>query len=406
MHKQGGTIMDSNLLKPVGLLHGKEDGNKREDVLKMQRALALAFCKPSPPASGKCDADTVEAIKDFQAAIGASQTGRVSSGDAALSGLAALLAGPSLRPITRKKIRHGGFLFATVKNVMPRNKYKMYLSFRNRSFAAGQNLRNSGEMPFVVDVTGRPHADLIGSDQLSALLAQIEKIGGTGAWGNKAYCVVYITRDDVVVSRSTGATPFDCPVKPYPGPIGDSSVPSVLDVTEADPVGPWTYTENGEAMKSGSMLDEHAFNGKYFFKYAGLFTIKNSLRGFDCTTYPGSIFGLPSTSMGSFDAICSAMMARPVGIEKVKLTAFLSFMETHTNDTYLVFVGGHHIVIISGGVCYEFNVGPNGRRPYKWDPFMVRKWSTTDHYTVRSIGGVVTDAPNARAIGSRSSAIA
>ncbi len=398
--------MDPKLSKPVGLLRAKEDGNKREDVLKAQRALAVARCTPSPAVSGNCDANTVAAIKDFQSAIGTSQTGRVSSGDATLSALATLLEGPSLRPITQKKIHHGGFLFATLKNVLPQHKYKMYLSFRNRSFAPGQNLKDSGELPFLVDVTGRGHADLIGPNQLSALLAQLEQIDGTGAWGKKAHCVVYITRDDVIVCRSTGTTPFDCPVKPYPGPVGDSSVPSELDVTETDPEGPWTYTENGEAMKSGSMLHEHPFNGKYFFKYAGFLTIKNTLRGFDCTTFPGSIFGLPSTSMGSFDAICSALMARPVGIEKVKLTAFLMFLEAHTSGTYLVFIGGHHIVIISEGVCYEFNVGPNGRKPYKWDPFMVRKWSTTDHYTVRDISGVITDAPNSRAFGQRSSTIA
>jgi peptidoglycan hydrolase-like protein with peptidoglycan-binding domain len=398
--------VDPRLVKPVGLLRGKDDGNKREDVLKLQRALAAAVCKPSPSVSGNCDADTVAGIKDFQSAIGASQTGRVSSGDATLSALAALLAGPSFRPIARKKINHGGFLVATVKNVVPRHKYKMYLSFRNRSFAAGQNLKDAGEMPFLVDVAGRPHSDLIGRDQLPALLAQLEEIDATGAWGRKAHCAAYITRDDVIVSRTAGTVSFDCPVKPYPGPIGDSSVPSVLDVIQADPGGPWTYTENGEPMKSGSMLHELPLNGKYFFKYAGLFTIKNTLRGFDCTTYPGSIFGLPSTSMGSFDAICGAMMARPVGIEKVKLTEFLRFMEGHTTGTYIVFIGGHHIVIISEGVCHEFNVGPNGRKPYKWDPFMVRKWLTTDYYTVRDISGVVMDAPNARPIGSHSSAIA
>jgi hypothetical protein len=238
------------------------------------------------------------------------------------------------------------------------------------------------------------------------LLAQLGEIDATGPWGNKAHCVVYVTRDDVVVSRSTGATPFDCPVKPYPGPVGDSSVPTVLDVTETDPASPWNYTENGEPHKSGSMLHEVPFNGSYFFKYAGRFTLKDTLRGFDCTTYPGSIFGLPSTSMGSYDAICSAMMARPVGVENAHLTEFLRFMEAHTTGTYLVYIVGHHIVIISEGVCYEFNVVPDGRRPYKWDPFMKREWLATRRYTVRDVGGVVTDAPKAREIGSRSSAIA
>jgi peptidoglycan hydrolase-like protein with peptidoglycan-binding domain len=398
--------MDSNLLKPVGLLHAKEDGNKREDVLKVQRALSAARCQPFPAASGNCDSQTVAAIKDFQAAVGITQTGRLASGDATLSKLAALLAGPRLHPITQKKIKLGGFHIATFKDVMPRNTYKMYLCLRNHTYTVGKDLKAAGTIPFLVDVTGRPYADLIGPDQLPTLLTQIEQLDGAGRWGQRAHCVIYVTRDNVVVSRSAGTTDFECPVKPDPGPIGDSSVPSVLDVTEADPAGPWTYTENGAPMKSGSMLHEHPFNQKYFFKYAGKFTIKSKLRGFDCTTYPGSIFGLPSTSMGSFDAICSAMMARPVGIEKVKLTGFLQFMETHTTGTYLVFIGGHHIVIISEGVCYEFNIGPNGRKPYQWDPFMVRKWSTKDHYTVRDISGVVTDAPNARTIASRTSAIA
>ncbi len=397
--------MALNLLKPVGSLHAKEVGNKSEDVLQVQRALASARCKPDTVATGACNADTVAAIRDFQAAIGAPQNGRVAPGDGTLTKLAALLAGPQLRPIMQKRISQGGFLFATVKDIMPRSHYNICLCVRNGSYAAGQNLKSAGALPFLVDVTGRPHADLVGPGELAALLTQLEQLNGTGAWGKKANCAIYITRDNIVVSRSAGTTPFDCPVKPYPGPVGDSSVPSVLDVTEADSAGPWTYTENGDPMKSGSMLHETALNGKYFFKYAGLFTIKDTLRGFDCTTYPGSIFGLPSTNMGSFDAICSAMTARPVGLEKVKLTEFLLFMERHTSGTYLVFIGGHHIVIISEGVCYEFNIGPDGRRPYKWDPFMARKWSVTDRYTVRELGAVVMDAPNAPGPGLRTSVI-
>src|ERR1700736_1668875 len=103
--------MNATLSKPVGSLRGKEHGNAQADVLRVQTLLAAARCQPSVKPTGVCDGGTIAAIKDFQEAVGVSQTGRLASQDAVVTKLVALVEGPHLHPIKQQKISHGGFAF-------------------------------------------------------------------------------------------------------------------------------------------------------------------------------------------------------------------------------------------------------------------------------------------------------
>jgi hypothetical protein len=368
-------IMDTSLLGPVGILHNKEKGNHERDVAKVQMLLNRACCQPTVRVSGKCDEETVEAIYDFQTAWGGGGDGQISRDGITLKRLRVLLDGPHLSQIRLKRISQGGYLIR-YSNVRPRLKYMAYLALRNHALAPGDNVAALSELPFVVDVSDRPAGDAIGPDQLPELVGQVGKLGENGAWGITIHCTVYITRDDLVVSRSNTLT-LRCPVKPYSGELH-------FDVTAGDSEGPWHYSVNVPGTGgSGSMLHEERISGAFFFKYGGLLTVDNDLRGFDCTTYPGSIYNLRSTEMNSYDALCKALGTKSCGVENVKKKDFLAFMEKHTDAVYLVWYGGHHITIIENGACHEFNTKPTDGYN-RTDPWSKRHWPD-EKYTVREI---------------------
>jgi hypothetical protein len=368
-------FMDTSLSGPVGILHNKEKGNHERDVTKVQLLLNRACCEPTLRVVGKCDDETIEAINDFQTAWGDSGDGRISRDGVALKRLGALLDGPDLSQIKLKSVIEGGYLIR-YSSVRPPRKYMAYLAFRNHALAPGDNVASMGELPFVVDVSDRPAGDALGPDQLPELLRQVGRLGNEGAWGITIHCTVYIARGTLVVSRSN-SLPLQCPVKPCAGELD-------FDVTANDRGGPWHYSINVQGTGgSGSMLHHKRIYGVLLFKYAGLPTVDNKLRGFDCTTYPGSIYNLPSTEMYSYDALCNALVTKSCGVENVTKKDFLAFMEKHTEAVYLVWYGGHHITIIENGVCHEFNTGPtNGYN--RNDPWSKRHWPD-ETYTVREI---------------------
>jgi hypothetical protein len=321
-------VMDTSILGPVGILHNKEKGNHERDVTKVQSLLNRACCQPTLRVSGKCDDETIQAINDFQTAWGGNGDGRISRDGVTLKRLGALLDGPHLSPIKLKWVTKGGYLIR-YSGVRPPLKYMAYLALRNHALAPGDNVATLGEWPFVVDVSDRPAGDAIGPDQLPELLRQIGKLGENGAWGVTIHCTVYMTRDDLVISRSN-TLPLQCPVKPYAGELD-------FDVTTGDSDGPWNYSVNVPGTGgSGSMLHHERVNGVFLFKYAGLPTVDNDLRGFDCTTYPGSIYNLRSTEMNSYDALCKALGTKSRNVENVKKKDFLAFMQKHTDAVYLV----------------------------------------------------------------------
>jgi len=246
--------MDITLLGPVGVLQKKEKGNDLRDVTKVQSLLNRACCQPTLQVSGKCDDETIEAINDFQTAWGGSGDGRILPTGLTLKRLRALLDGPHLSRIELNKIKHGGYLIS-YSHVRPPRKYKAYLALRNHALAPGDNVASLGELPFVVDVSDRPAGNAVGPDQLPELLKQIGKLGENGAWGIDVYCTVYVTRDDLVVSRSN-SLPLQSPVKPYAGELD-------FDVTADDSEGPWYYTMNSPGVASGTMLHEERINGVF-----------------------------------------------------------------------------------------------------------------------------------------------
>jgi hypothetical protein len=132
------------------------------------------------------------------------------------------------------------------------------------------------------------------------------------------------------------------------------------------------------------MLHHEQIGGAFLFKYAGLPTVDNDLRGFDCTTYPGSIYNLRSTEMNSYDALCKALATKSCNVENVKKKDFLTFVQKHTDGVYLVWYGGHHITIIENGVCHEFNTKPKPGGYRRSDPWSERHWPD-EKYTVREV---------------------
>jgi hypothetical protein len=158
-----------------------------------------------------------------------------------------------------------------------------------------------------------------------------------------------------------------------------------FDVTAGDSDGSWHYSVNvPNTGGSGSMLHHERINGVFLFKYAGLLTVDNDLRGFDCTTYPGSIYNLDSTEMGSYDALCKALVTKSCGIENVNKKDFFAFMEKHTEAVYLVWIVDKHITIIENGVCHEFTTHPIDGYNVT-DPWSKRHWPNDKKYIVREI---------------------
>jgi hypothetical protein len=136
-------------------------------------------------------------------------------------------------------------------------------------------------------VTGQPANDLIDAARMPFVLKAIET---AGIFAASVQCKLIVERDGKVLSESKPKA-LPTPVRPHNGKL--------LPLDEKN---------NGPALTYQGNLDAKSFYGRtivkiggvdklYFMYYYG-FETDTSHRGFDCTTYAGTVLGVPRNIKG------------------------------------------------------------------------------------------------------------
>ena len=123
---------------------------------------------------------------------------------------------------------------------------------------------------------------------------------------------------------------------------------------------PLTYPGNGH----GRTLTEQ-INGKYYFRHGSILETEAAMRGFDCTTFPMSLFQIYPNMAGKYGtALADALGAEQCGLEQVRAADArrLFLFPTPMLGLYLMWSAGH-VVLIKDAVIHEFTYGG-----YKWTP--------------------------------------
>lgn len=182
------------------------------------------------------------------------------------------------------------------------------------------------------------------SGQLKDLLTLI---GKASAWSQCAECFVALEKGGKVVKGSPSkAQVIYTPVAPHNGGLGLKE----LGKTE------YTYPGNGK----GRYLTKK-IGGKYYFKYgvgSGQLVTDPAMRGFDCTTYVGSAFGLQSGMNAYGSQLAKKLGAKKVDMECKKSDEVVEFFTKGKgkSGTYIMFTEKHVMTVING-VVFEFTYG-------------------------------------------------
>jgi len=198
------------------------------------------------------------------------------------------------------------------------------------------------------DVTARNSQDLLGADNMSRFLACI---GAEQLWGKTAECRLIVTKSGRAIAEAKSRR-FDCPVRPFVGKLSPSDV-------GIGGVGPrLRYTGNG----SGRMLYMPAIDNCYYFAWGGRFETSDSMRGYDCTTYVGAVFGVdPATGAmsGYGTQLANHLNASQCNLENKTCEQIRKFFSDRGHGTYLMW-SDSHVMIVQHGVVHEFSQGKSG----------------------------------------------
>jgi hypothetical protein len=342
---------------------GNKIHNHEDDVRRVHALLNAAFGRAIAPSSGKCEAGTIKAIREFQKLWG-SDDGSVWPGGKTLTQLNRMVTPLVLKPITLGRIRQGGYVigYATGdKKELPNDGYTIELCV--------------GSDAATLDVTGRKASDLIGPDNVEDLLDLIEK---TGRWGEMVHCWLKVKFGANVVTQSN-KQPLTTPVKPYGGELGAA----LLD--EAN-VGDWTYGATDAKGTDGRYLWVEPINGNYYFAYGGKFETKKTLRGLVCITYIGAVYsvgadasvkntwGAKVSDKGSVNVMAAYgtqlavhLGAKPVNMEAKKEKEITAFFSEHTTGHYMMWKEGHTVLVVDGEVHEFTNRNGTAKGHYQWD---------------------------------------
>jgi hypothetical protein len=218
-----------------------------------------------------------------------------------------------------------------------------------------------------MDVTGKNPKDLLNSANLPLFLSLIGK--QKTWWGTKGRCCLFVMRGGSVIAQSNEQS-FDCPVRPYVGPLRPE-----LGRGDAGP--PLQYTGTPPKYPDGRMLHIPALDGCYYFAFGGRFETNNAKRGFNCITYVGAVFGVDATEeskpMSSYGTrLANYCGCVPCDVENKTLPDVRAFFAKNRTGTYLMWSEGH-IVIVVNGTVHEFR---EKRRGYNVEP--IATWEHRD----------------------------
>ena len=290
--------------------------NKPDDVKKIQVLLKRAL-GPSAPifTDGKCDDSMKNAIAEFQRAWGIPD-GTVDKNGHTLTHLNRLANPLVLKPITMCHITQGGYTigYTTCDHgpLPPAGKgYTLHLGFPAETSD--------------IEVTGRPAHDLLSyQHNLGKVLAIFEKLA---CWGQAVPCQLYLKYKGATISSSNTQNLDKAPVEPIRNPngIGTAAGFAALGIKDL-----W-YPGEGKAP-----LLHTAIDGRYYFKFGGKFVTAREMRGFDCTTYVGSVYNLQEGMDYDGEKVARTAGAVQCDMENKTAKEVKDFFKKHSAGSYVM----------------------------------------------------------------------
>lgn len=360
---------------------GKPAPNKPDDVKKVQGLISKVLgVSALAVGQGVCDEKTKTAIVQFQKFWGAPD-GIVDPGGQTLKRLDRLANGLVLKPIQMGRVASGGYLlgFTTCDGgPLPTlaSGYTLHLCFVDQSHS--------------IEVTGRSAHDLLGADNLGAVLRLFDKLN---AWATTLPCFLQLRYHGGLVSESQPQL-LVAPVRPHNGRM----LP--LDELNNGPV--LTYQGSPAAKEfHGRMFEKVPGFDNYVFTWAGKFETNTDHRGFDCITYVGTTCAAPNQHMASSPDLAAALGANAVTqttsvkdpasgqlsnaevtLDEAAPAVVKEFFASKPSGYFLMWSGGH-IVLVANGFVHEFKPKAGSGyactpvaqwlEPYKSVPLTVRR---------------------------------
>jgi hypothetical protein len=183
-----------------------------------------------------------------------------------------------------------------------------------------------------------------GQAQMAALLECIDEVDG---WDRTLRCWA--------VMEQTGKRLGETPAQDLKAPVKPLDAPITLDrIVTANPR--LTYPGNG----FGRTLTKTAIGGKFYFRNGSLLETDSTKRGFDCTTFPMSLFSTyPNMAQKYGTALADALGASKCDMEQKKeadLKAFFADKTKGATGSYFMWSAGH-VVLVKDGRIHEFTYG-------------------------------------------------
>lgn len=361
---------------------GKPAPNRPDDVKKIQSLLQRVLGPRVPSLTdGICDDSMKTAIGDFQRLWGGMADSTVGPNGQTLRRLDRLANPLALKPIKLGYVAYGGYAVAFLTcdgGPLPAREsgYTRHLCFPDEW--------NS------IDVTDRPQGDLIGKQNVGGVLEIIDNVKG---WATVVKCRIQLRYHGTVISTSESEN-LKTPVQPHNGRM----LP--LDETNNGPK--LLYEGNIETKDfHGRMFAQVLGYEKFVFIWNGQFETESANRGFDCITYAGTTCGASIHHMKESPDLCASLSTTPVehshkakdpktGKETLKkitldnadVADLKDFFATGPTDYFLMYSGGH-IVVVGNGNVYEFNV-PSG---YYCTPAATWLSRQKKKFTLRKLSG-------------------
>lgn len=209
-----------------------------------------------------------------------------------------------------------------------------------------------------------------GSTPFSRQASVLNAIDQLGKWGQNIQLWMVSEKNGTLTAR-TQPVNYRTYVKPYYGKL------TISQIAADQPR--MTYAGNG----TGRLLSK-PINNRYYFIYGGKLETDDYMRGFDCTSFPMVLLGIPKIEQPGYGKqLCEAAGAEQCDLEQLK-SADLGkrFREsTIPQGLYIVFSAGHVMLYDADkNMLYEFNYGgfkatPAGQRQLRapQDLWWVRK---------------------------------
>ena len=196
----------------------------------------------------------------------------------------------------------------------------------------------------------------VGSEDNSVLISNttpamreasvLDAIDKFGKWAQNIELWMVSKKNGALAAR-TQSVNYRTHVKPYYGKL------TISEISKDSPA--MTYPGNGV----GRTLTK-SINGRYYFKHGSTFETNDAMRGFDCTTFPLSLFTLTLPPPGYGKQLCDAAGATKCDMEQVSSEDLEMWLEVDSIPLglYIFFSAGHVILYSSDiNMLYEFNHG-------------------------------------------------